>query len=122
LLASSGHPDLNADFNIYIEAEMISERGSTEEYCEAMKKDAKPCGVIEFAAFVHMLGDAIVIQYHTTKVIDNSPEVFRLARESVRSDAVTYHVLHERWCRWKRWALQDISCSVIEFLQSKVFK
>lgn len=95
LVSKQWSPDLNADFNIYIEAEMISERGSTEEYCEAMKKDAKPCGVIEFAAFVHMLGDAIVIQYHTTKVVDNSPEVFRLARESVRSDAVTYHVLHE---------------------------
>lgn len=95
LISKQWSPDRNEEFNIYIDAEMRSERGSIENYCDEMKQDMVHCGVNEFAAFVHMMGDDIKIHYHTTKVVGGSPEVLILARESVRSDAVTYHILHE---------------------------
>jgi hypothetical protein len=95
LVSKQWSPDAGQHFNIYIDAEMISERGSIQDYCDEMKKDKVHCGLHEFAAFVHMMGDGIKIQYHTTKVVRGSPEVLMLARESVRSDAVTYHILHE---------------------------
>ena len=95
IVSKQWSPDLGQHFNIYIDAEMISERGNIKDYCDEMKKDKVHCGLHEFAAFVHMMGDDIKIQYHTTKVVRGSPEVLILARESVRSDAVTYHILHE---------------------------
>ena len=95
LISKQWSPDCNEEFSIYIDAEMRSERGSIEDYCDEMKHDMVHCGVNEFAAFVHMMGDDIKIHYHSTKVVGGSPEVLILARESVRSDAVTYHILHE---------------------------
>jgi hypothetical protein len=100
----------NASFNIYIEDEMMSEirkQGIYEDdneaiaaYCAAMQKLGKTCGVTEFAAFVHMLGDDIRIVYHSTKVVrgDNdsgAPEQFKIARESVRLNPREYHVLQK---------------------------
>ncbi len=92
-----GNQGQEVDFNVYIEDEMKTECGSVEKYCDRMRQDAVYCGLNEFAAFVHLLGDNAIIFYHTTKVVDGSPEIFTLARETVRRDRYTveYHVLHK---------------------------
>lgn len=80
---------------IYIEDELISERRSVAAYCLRMARDAVCCGLNEFATFVHMVGDDIIILYHSTKVVDGSVEVFPLSTESCRDNATLYHVLHK---------------------------
>ncbi len=94
IFLSKQHCDLTGSFNVYIHEEMIQESGSIDAYCASMKKNSTCCGLNEFAAFVHMVGDGIVVYYMTTKVVRGSREVFKLARESVRPSACDYHVLH----------------------------
>lgn len=94
---SGGNKGQEVDFNVYIEDEMKTECGSVETYCNRMREDAVHCGLNEFAAFVHLLGDNAIIFYHTTKMVHGSRENFTLARETVRRDRFTveYHVLHK---------------------------
>ena len=82
-------------FNIYIEDELITESGTVVQYCDRMKRDSVCCGLNEFATFVHMVGDDIIIMYHSTKVVGGSVEVFPLCRESCRDSAIVYHVLQK---------------------------
>jgi hypothetical protein len=81
--------------NVYIEDELISESGTVNDYCSKMRKDATYCGLNEFATFVHMVGDDIVIMYHSTKMVGGSVEVLQLSRESHRQNSGVYHVLHK---------------------------
>jgi len=87
------------EHSVYIEDGMKEEHGDVARYCANMKKHGTCCGMNEFAAFVHHVGDDIEIKYHTTKVIEGSqpgrPEVYTLSRETVRPDRKTYHVLHK---------------------------
>lgn len=87
------------EHKVYIEDEMKTEYGDVAKYCANMKKHGTCCGMNEFAAFVHHVGDDIEIKYHTTKAIEGSqpgrPEVYTLSRETVRPDRKTYHVLHK---------------------------
>ncbi len=86
---------LNDGNKIYIEDELISERRSVAAYCSVMARDGVCCGLNEFATFVHMVGDDIIIMYHCTKVVDGSVEEFPLSTESCRDNATLYHVLHK---------------------------
>jgi hypothetical protein len=94
IFLSKRNCDITGSFNIYIHEGMLQDCGSIDAYCESMSKDSTYCGLNEFAAFVHMIGDGIVVYYMTTKVVRGSREVFKLARESVRPSACEYHVLH----------------------------
>lgn len=87
--------DISGPFNIYIHDEMQQESGCIDDYCSRMEKDCVYCGLNEFAAFVHMLGDGIVIFYCSTKVVCGTREIVKLARESVRPTAREYYVLHQ---------------------------
>jgi hypothetical protein len=87
--------DISGPFNIYVKDEMVTEHGSVDAYCERMGKIGVDCGLNEFATFVHWIGDDIRIFFHSTKLVRGTPEVIELARESVRSSAREYHVLHK---------------------------
>ncbi len=86
---------LDDGHNVYIEDELISERGTVAAYCRVMARDGVCCGLNEFATFVHMVGDDIIIMYHSTKVVAGSVEVFPLSTESCRENSIVYHVLHK---------------------------